>query len=152
MIPELKRFLLIVALTLPLSQVGFAQEETSEDEQAEEQEEATEPAVTDYVTMNPPFVTHVGEPGQSLVYLKAAVTIRASSASTRPVLETHMPRLRHELVMLFGEQTDVDALSGSAGQAAMRAKAKKRINQVLEEQQTGENIADVLFTEFVVQR
>lgn len=152
MIPELKRFLLIVALTLPLPQVGLAQEATGEDEQTEEQEEAKEPAVTDYITMNPPFVTHVGGPGQSLVYLKAAVTIRASSASTRPVLETHMPRLRHELVMLFGEQTDVDALSGSAGQAAMRAKAKKRINQVLEEQQTGESIADVLFTEFVVQR
>jgi flagellar FliL protein len=102
--------------------------------------------------MNPPFVTHVGEPGSSLVYLKTAVTLRASSTSTRPVLETHMPRLRHELVMLFGEQTDVDALSGNAGQNALREEAKKRINQVLEEQQTGESVSDVLFTEFVVQR
>lgn len=152
MIPELKRFLLIIALTMPLSQIGFAQEKASEDEQTEEQAEVAEPAVTDYITMAPPFVTHVGEPGLSLVYLKAAVTLRASSTSTRAVVETHMPRLRHELVMLFGEQTDVDALSGNAGQSALREKAKERINQALEEQQTGESISDVLFTEFVVQR
>jgi flagellar FliL protein len=54
--------------------------------------------------------------------------------------------------MLFGEQTDVDSLAGNAGQTSLRAEAKKRINQVLEEQQTGEKIADILFTEFVVQR
>lgn len=152
MIPELKRFLLIIALTMPLSQIGFAQEKATEDEQTEEQAEVAEPAVTDYITMAPAFVTHVGEPGPSLVYLKAAVTLRASSTSTRAVVETHMPRLRHELVMLFGEQTDVDALSGNAGQSALREKAKERINQALEEQQTGESISDVLFTEFVVQR
>jgi flagellar FliL protein len=155
MIPDLKRFLLIIALTLPLSQIGFAQEETTEEQEAqteEQEEEAKKPDVTDYIGMNPPFITNVGEPGSSLVYLKTAVTLRASRTSTRPVLETHMPRLRHELVMLFGEQTDVDALSGTAGQNTLREEAKKRINQVLEEQQTGESVSDVLFTEFVVQR
>lgn len=162
MISDLKRFSLIIALTVliaPLSQPGFAQEDTTDDSQTEEQEVAEdgemveeEASVTDYISMDPTFITHVGQPGPSLVYLKAAVTLRASKASTRPALEAHMPRLRHELVMLFGEQTDVDALAGNAGQTALRAEAKKRINQVLEEQQTGESIADVLFTEFVVQR
>ena len=156
MTPYLKRFLLFIALTTlmaPLPQLGFAQEDTAEDNQTEEQDEAEEePGVTDYITMDPTFITHVGEPGPSLVYLKAAVTLRASKASTRTALETHMPRLRHELVMLFGEQTGVDELAGNAGQTRLRAEAKERINQVLEEQQTGEKIADVLFTEFVVQR
>ena len=38
------------------------------------------------------------------------------------------------------------------GQEALREEAKQRINAVLEEQQTGESIAGVLFTEFVVQK
>jgi flagellar protein FliL len=154
MMLNLKRFLLFIALTMTLYPTAYAQEEAAGDEQAEgvAEEEPAEPSVTDYISMNPPFVTHVGKPGTSLVYLKAAVTLRASSASTRPVVETHMPRLRHELVMLFGEQTDVDALATNAGQTALRQEAKKRINEVLEEQQTDEKIADVLFTEFVVQR
>ena len=63
-----------------------------------------------------------------------------------------MPRLRHELVMLFGEQTDLDQLSSMDGQQALREEATKRINGVLEEQQTAETITGVLFTEFVVQR
>ncbi|MDI9246471.1 flagellar basal body-associated FliL family protein [Marinobacter sp. CHS3-4] len=153
---NLKRFLLILALLMPLSQTGHAQEEDEEqqnEEQAEEQtEESENKAVTDYIAMDPPFVTHVGTPDESLIYLKAAITLRASSPSTRPAIETHMPRLRHELVMLFGEQTDVDAMTSSNGQKALREEAKKRINQVLEEQQTDEQVTDVLFTEFVVQR
>ena len=87
-----------------------------------------------------------------MAYLKASVTIRASRETTRPAVEAHMPRLRHELVMLFGEQTDLDQLSSMDGQQALREEATKRINGVLEEQQTGETITGVLFTEFVVQR
>ena len=154
MICDLKRFLLMTALAVPLAQFGFAQETAMEENgQTEAQGETTaEAGVTDYVPMDPPFVTHIGEPGPSLVYLKAAVTLRTSKASTRQALEAHMPRLRHELVMLFGEQTDAKALAADAGQTQLRAEAKQRINQALEEQRTGERIADVLFTEFVVQR
>ncbi|GGC69625.1 flagellar basal body-associated FliL family protein [Marinobacter halophilus] len=117
---------------------------------AEDEPEAR--GITDYIAMEPAFVTHVGEPGSKVVYLKAAVTLRAARESTRPALEAHMPRLRHELVMLFGEQTDVDQLTTQQGQQALREEASARINAALEEQQTDESIAGVLFTEFVVQR
>ncbi|MBE0486531.1 flagellar basal body-associated protein FliL [Marinobacter sp.] len=116
------------------------------------EDEPEERGITDYIEMEPAFVTHVGEPGNQVVYLKAAVTMRASRESTRPALVAHMPRLRHELVMLFGEQTNVDQLTTQQGQQALREAAAERINAALTEQQTGERIADVLFTEFVVQR
>ena len=143
-----KHLLLALLITLPLASASFAEEE---EEAAQEQQEE-EPGITDYIEMDPPFVTHVGEPGTKLTYLKAAVTIRASRETTRPAVEAHMPRLRHELVMLFGEQTDADRLSGNEGQQALREEATSRINAVLEEQQTGESITGVLFTEFVVQK
>lgn len=145
-----KHLLLALLITLPLASVTFAQED--EEAEQEEQQEEQEPGITDYIEMDPPFVTHVGEPGTKLTYLKAAVTIRASRETTRPAVEAHMPRLRHELVMLFGEQTDTDRLSGNEGQQALREEATSRINAVLEEQQTGESITGVLFTEFVVQK
>lgn len=145
-----KPFLLALLMGLPLASVTFAQEPEEAEQEQEQQEE--EPGITDYIEMDPPFVTHVGEPGAKLTYLKAAVTIRASREATRPAVEAHMPRLRHELVMLFGEQTDTERLSGNEGRQALREEATKRINVVLEEQQTGESITGVLFTEFVVQR
>ncbi|TKV69428.1 flagellar basal body-associated FliL family protein [Marinobacter panjinensis] len=144
-----KHLLLALLMTLPLASITYAQE----DEEAEKEElQEEEPGITDYIAMDPPFVTHVGEPGTKLTYLKAAVTIRASRETTRPAVEAHMPRLRHELVMLFGEQADTDRLSGNEGQQALREEAASRINAVLEEQQTGESITGVLFTEFVVQK
>ncbi len=143
-----KHFMMALLLTLPVASITFAQE----DEVAEQEQQEEEPGITDYIEMEPPFVTHVGKPDTKLTYLKAAVTIRASRATTRPAVEAHMPRLRHELVMLFGEQTDTDRLSSSEGQEALREEATSRINAVLEEQQTGESITGVLFTEFVVQK
>lgn len=120
---------------------------------AEEDEDSeAAPGITDYIEMDPAFVTHVGEPSDRVTYLKAEVTLRASAETTRPAVEAHMPRLRHELVMLFGEQTDIDRLSSPEGQQALRDEALKRINAALDAQQTGEAITGVLFTEFVVQR
>jgi flagellar FliL protein len=138
-------FLLCSVLAWPAS----AQDE--EAEQAENEEEAEE-RFTDYIAMEPAFVTHIGQPGNKISYLKAAVTIRASAETTRPAVEAHMPRLRHELVMLFGEQTDPEWVNSEEGQQALAEDATKRINQVLEEQQTDETITSVFFTEYVVQR
>lgn len=121
-------------------------------EEPEEEEVVEEAGITDYIAMDPPFVTHVGTPGNKITYLKASVSLRVASTGARPAVEAHMPRLRHELVMLFGEQTDADQLTATTGQQVLREEAKTRINQVLEEQQTGERITGVLFTEFVVQK
>tara|TARA_R110002124_G_scaffold90803_2_gene231371 strand:- start:15747 stop:16163 length:417 start_codon:yes stop_codon:yes gene_type:complete len=136
-------FLLLSLVSLPA---------VSQDEETSEEVVQEDSGFTDYISMDPAFVTHVGTADNKPTYLKAAVSLRARSASTRPALETHMPRLRHELVMLFGEQTDIERLTSMEGQQALREEAKQRINAVLEEQQTGESIAGVLFTEFVVQK
>lgn len=109
-------------------------------------------AETVYVDMTPAFVTQVGQPGQRLSYLKANVTLRVSSKAAEEAVKAHMPRMRHELVMLFSSQTDVDRLSTGDGQDALRSEALTRINKVLEDQHREERVDDVLFTTFVVQR
>ena len=147
---QLKTLLTSLFFLLPIIAAPLHAEEP----QGQEEEEAVaeETGITDYIAMDPPFVTHVGVPGNRITYLKASVSLRVRGAGARPAVEAHMPRLRHELVMLFGEQTDTDRLTSTEGQQALREEAKTRINQVLEEQQTEESIAGVLFTEFVVQK
>lgn len=148
-----QRSILTLAVLLLALIAGPVLAEEAEPAVTEDAEQAAEPpGITDYIAMNPPFVTHVGPPGNKLIYLKASISLRVSGKDVRPAVEAHMPRLRHEMVMLFGEQTDVDKLVSIEGQEVLRAEAKERINQVLEEQQTGEAITGVLFTEFVVQR
>lgn len=147
MTPQPKFVLFSLFLLFSILPVAWA-EETAD----AEEETAEESGITDYIAMEPPFVTHVGSPGGKLIYLKSAVTLRASRQTTRTAVAAHMPRLRHELVMLFGEQTDTETLTTIDGQQILREEAKSRINGVLEEQQTGEAITGVLFTEFVVQK
>ncbi|WP_072797536.1 flagellar basal body-associated FliL family protein [Marinobacter antarcticus] len=147
MTPQPKFVLLSIFLLFSLVPAAWA-----EDAVQAEEETAEESGITDYIAMEPPFVTHVGSSDGKLTYLKAAVTLRASRQTTRTAVAAHMPRLRHELVMLFGEQTDTEKLTTMDGQQALREEAKSRINGVLEEQQTGEAITGVLFTEFVVQK
>ncbi|HEA54172.1 flagellar basal body-associated FliL family protein [Marinobacter antarcticus] len=148
MTPQPKFVLFSLLLLLSLPPVAWA-------EGAPEAQEdiAEESGITDYIAMEPPFITHVGNTtAGKLTYLKASVSLRASRQTTRSAVEAHMPRLRHELVMLFGEQTDTAVLTTTEGQQALREEAKSRINGALEEQQTGEAITGVLFTEFVVQK
>lgn len=146
MTPLLKTFLALPIFVCALVAAPLHAEEPEEDEVVEEA------GITDYIAMEPAFVTHVGVPGNKVTYLKTSVSLRVASAGARPAVEAHMPRLRHELVMLFGEQTDTDRLTSLEGQQALREEAKARINQALEEQQTGETITGVLLTEFVVQK
>ncbi|MBU2872531.1 flagellar basal body-associated FliL family protein [Marinobacter salexigens] len=147
MTPQPKFVLFIILLLFLQLPNAWAEDATNGNDGAAEKS-----GVTDYIAMEPAFVTHVGSPGGKLTYLKATISLRASKQTTRPAVEAHMPRLRHELVMLFGEQTDTDKLTTMEGQEALREEAKSRINTVLEEQQTGEAITGVLFTEFVVQK
>ncbi|WP_417501874.1 flagellar basal body-associated FliL family protein [Marinobacter sp.] len=147
MTPQPKFVLFIILLLFLQLPNAWAEDAANSDDGAAEKS-----GITDYIAMEPAFVTHVGSPGGKLTYLKATISLRASKQTTRPAVEAHMPRLRHELVMLFGEQTDTDTLTTMEGQQALREEAKSRINAVLEEQQTGEAITGVLFTEFVVQK
>lgn len=138
---------LLTAWTL-LPTAALAQEETEEAAASDN----GEPRVTDYIELEPAFITNVGPAEGKLSYLKASVTIRAARETTRPAVEAHMSRIRHELVMLFGEQTELDRISGNEGREQLRQQAKERVDAVLEAQQTGEQIEEVLFTEFVIQR
>lgn len=142
-----KSVLLMMLLLTSMVATPAAAEEPESEEAAEEEER-----ITAYIAMEPPFVTHIGQPGAKVTYLKASVSLRVASPGAEAALVAHMPRLRHELVMLFGEQTDAEQLTALEGQEALREAATTRINEVLEEQKTGESITGVLFTEFVVQK
>ncbi|MEX0605070.1 MAG: flagellar basal body-associated FliL family protein [Marinobacter sp.] len=145
---------LFLSLVLLPASTLHAEENGDEPEtsQSEDEEADAEPAITLYVEMGKPFITHVGEPATKLTYLKADVSLRVSSEAAQTALVNHMPRLRHEIVMLFGEQTDVANLTSTQGQDALREEARTRINTVLTKQQTDDEVQDVLFTTFVVQR
>lgn len=148
----LRRLALAASLALIcLGPLPLQADEEDTEETDEVAEEQAEPAPSIYVEMQPPFVTNIGQSGGRLSYVKAEVTLRVASAEAETAVNNHKPRLRHEMVMMLGNQNR-EVLSTPQGQEALRAQALEQFNQVLESEQTGAEIKDVLFTSFVVQR
>lgn len=107
---------------------------------------------TIYVKMEPAFVTNYGTPRTSkLKYVKADVTLRVSSPAAEAAVNRHMPNLRNAVVMLLGNQTEQDMASGDA-QEIVRQAALKEVNQILKAENESEEVSDLLFTNFIVQR
>ncbi|MEQ5836656.1 flagellar basal body-associated FliL family protein [Marinobacter sp. NFXS9] len=129
--------------------VQAADEEEASDEAPAEEQAAPAPSI--YVAMDPPFITNIGQSTGRLSYVKAEVTLRVASKEAETAVKDHEPRLRHEMVMLLAREK-LEELSKPEGQEALRQKALEAFNKVLEEEQTGAEIMDVLFTSFVVQR
>lgn len=147
---HLLTLLIALMMAVPIPALHAAEDEAPA--ATSEEEETVAPKATIYVAMEPAFVTHVGEPSGKLTYLKAEITLRTSTEEAEAAVQAHMPRLRHEVLMLLNGQEDLNWLTSPEGKQALRAQAEERINGVLAEQQTGTEIEDVLFTSFVVQR
>lgn len=83
-------------------------------------------------------------------YMQVFVTALTRQPKAAELIELHLPLLRHQLNLLFGDQP-FDGLQTDEGREALREKAKALINQMLEKEAPGTAIEQVLFTNFVMQ-
>lgn len=115
-----------------------------------EDEEAAPAPKAQYVELKPSFVANFGGGGK-LKYLKADISLRVPSPAAADTIEAHKPLVRHEIVMLFSRQTD-QTMTAPGGQEQVRAEALAAVKAVLKEETGDEQVDDLLFTSFVVQR
>lgn len=135
--PALVLFLLSSFLSVPLF--------------AEDGEEGAGPTVQ-YHNLEPAFVANFGgNEGKKLKFLKAGVSLRASSGSAVNEVVIHDALVRHQIVMLLSRQSE-ETLASAKGQEEVRRAALKAVQEALEEETGDEQIDDLLFTSFVVQR
>lgn len=105
-----------------------------------------------YVQLGPSFVTNYDGAGR-LKYLKADVNVRIKQQAEKTLRE-HMPFLRNQLVVLFSQQLEED-LTSIAGKELLREQALQTVKEGLtrlESQDLADQVSDLFFTAFVVQR
>lgn len=100
---------------------------------------------SEYIEMSPAFVVNVGSSGK-IAFLKADVSLRATARAV-PLVQLHMPTLRHALIMLFSRQ-EPEALAAPERREALRLEALDEVRQTLDD----DGIQDLLFTSFIIQR
>lgn len=117
---------------------------------AEEEPEAA-PKIQ-YHALTPSFVANFGDAtAKRLKFIKADLTVSVFSDEAVSAVRAHNALIRHQVVMILSAQTD-KSLTGPESQEILRKAIVDKVKAVLKEETGKEQIDDLLFTNFVVQR
>ncbi|PNF60772.1 flagellar basal body-associated protein FliL [Stutzerimonas stutzeri] len=116
---------------------------------AEEPAEDAAASQTLYYALTPAMVGNYGS-GERLKYYKADVALRISSKEVEDRVKHHEPLIRHQLVMLFSEQTD-ETLGGPEAKEQLRQEALRQVREVLEQEEGAPLVDDLLFNNLIIQ-
>lgn len=116
------------------------------------EEDAAPAPKAQYFTLKPSFVANFGDTSaKRLKFIKVDVSIRAYSDAAITATMDHDALVRHQIVMILSAQSE-ESLATSEGQEVLRQEILAKVKAVLKEETGKEQIDDLLFTSFVVQR
>jgi flagellar FliL protein len=116
------------------------------------EEEAGDSPKPQYYTLRPSFVANFGESStKRLKFIKADVSVRVFSEDAISAIMNHDALVRHQIVMIMSAQTE-ESLASSSGQEILRQDLLAKVKAVLKEETGKEQVDELLFTSFVVQR
>ncbi|PCK09803.1 MAG: flagellar basal body rod protein [Alteromonadaceae bacterium] len=106
-----------------------------------------------YLPIKPQFVVNYGGKGR-LKYLKVEVSVRLANVRAASAVRRHLPFVRNNILMLFASQTN-ESVSSQEGKNMIRIKALEEIRKIIAEEEDDvlpEDVVDVFFTSFIVQK
>jgi flagellar FliL protein len=113
----------------------------------EEEGEEAEKTQVAYFSLSPSLITNVQEGAR---YLRCDVQLMTKDAANLEAIRLHAPAIRHELLLLMGEQKG-KALKTASGKEKLRKMALKAAAKVMKKQTGKESVDDLFFTAYFVQ-
>ena len=119
---------------------------------AAEDEETEEAAVkiTAYVSLGDAMVLNLSNNSTRLTFLQLKADLLIEDENSEALITTHLPAIRHELIVLLSEQNARD-MKSPAKREEVRQIATAQIKEMMIELTGNEDISDVLFSSFLVQ-
>lgn len=111
---------------------------------------AEKPVEVFYQSLLPEFVVNFG-PREKKQYLMVDVAVATTDSKVLSVLETHMPEIRNDLLMLFSTIGSGEDLYTEEGKTALREEARATVNGVVAKHYEPDRIDELFFTRFVMQ-
>jgi len=102
-----------------------------------------------YANLDPAFILTFELEGETR-FIQVSISAMARSQETIDVLEANRPRVRHALIMLFGNQAYED-LATTAGKEQLRLAVLEVLRTVVRAEGRVAELDDVYFTNFVRQ-
>lgn len=115
---------------------------------ADEEAEASKSSA--YVSLGDSMILNLSTDSSRLTFLQLKADVLISDSDTEDIIKTHIPAIRHELIVLLSEQKAVDMKTASKREE-LRKIATAEIQALIEELSGSNDITDVLFSSFLVQ-
>ncbi len=113
------------------------------------EEEEPKPAEPQYLKLHPAFIVNLANSRKSH-YLQIEIQVMSRETEQIEAVKHHLPAIRHNLLMLFSEQSRQDVKTPE-GKKKLMASALSGIKKILKEETGKDNIEAVYFTSFVIQ-
>ncbi len=112
-------------------------------------DEETDAKTSAYVSLGEPMVLNLSG-GKRLTFLQISADVLVGDSSAESTIKTHVPAMRHSLIMLLSEQKAGD-IKSPGKREEIRQQAAARIKGLIAELSGSEDVSDVLFSSILVQ-
>lgn len=103
-----------------------------------------------YVSLGDPMVLNLSNDSRRLTFLQLKADVLIADSSAEGVIKTHVPAIRHQLIVLLSEQNAND-MKSTTKREEIRQIATAQVQELLEEVAGNRDVKDVLFSSFLVQ-
>ena len=119
---------------------------SAEDEESEEVVAKT----SSYVSLGGPMILNLSNDNKRLTFLQLKADILVDDSASEALVKTHVPAIRHELIVLLSEQKVRD-MKSSAKREEIRKIASTQVHALIADLTGSKDVSDVLFSSFLVQ-
>lgn len=116
---------------------------------AAEEEEAVS-KTSAYVSLGDSMVLNLSNDNRRLTFLQVKADILIADADAEGLIKTHIPAIRHELIVLLSEQKAGDMKMASKREE-IRKTATAQVQALMQELADSQEVTDILFSSFLVQ-
>ncbi len=121
--------------------LGFTQAKAADDEPT--------PANSAYVSLGDPMVLNLSGP-KRLTFLQISADVLVSDSDAEETIKTHVPAIRHSLIMLLSEQKAGDSKS-PARREEIRQQATSQVQALIADLSGSKEVSEILFSSILVQ-
>ena len=103
-----------------------------------------------YISLGGPMILNLSNDNKRLTFLQLKADILVEDSDSEALIETHVPAIRHELIVLLSEQKVRD-MKSSAKREEIRKIASTQVQALIVDLTGSKDVGDVLFSSFLVQ-
>lgn len=113
------------------------------------EEEAEAKTTSAYVSLGDPMILNLSS-SRRLAFLQLSADVLVSDSSAEETIKTHVPAIRHSLIMLLSEQKAGD-IKSPARREEIRLQATSQVQALIADLSGSEVVSEILFSSILVQ-